>query len=98
MKVIDFFKDLFNKVLKNEINVKKFDKDFNAAFFNDTFMEPISRAEFHIIDELWGYLEFYEPNKRKRESWEMLIDEKKVLRRVKIALNKLKKLERQVKK
>ena len=44
MKVIDFFKDLCIKVLKNEITVKKFDKDYTAAYFDDGFiqLQPIS--------------------------------------------------------
>ena len=99
MKVIDFFKDLCIKVLKSEITVKKFDKDYTAAYFDDGFMQlqPISREEFDILEELRGYLEFYEPNKRKRQAYTVLIDEKKVLLRVKIALNKIKKLEHQLK-
>ncbi|MBI2547803.1 hypothetical protein HYW21_00465 [Candidatus Woesearchaeota archaeon] len=93
MKKIDEFKKLFEKLIRKEIDTSKFEILFNKTFFEGGLLKQMKSEEFDVLDEVWGYVEFYNPDETKRKKDSALKDEKEILEVVKVALKKLKELE-----
>lgn len=89
MKKLDIFRNLFRKLIEKEINTVKFDKLFNDLFKRGGLLKEMTDEEFDVIQEVWGYVEFYNPDKEKRKKDSALKGEEEILDIVKKALDKL---------
>ncbi|MBI2129776.1 hypothetical protein HYU07_06075 [Candidatus Woesearchaeota archaeon] len=58
------FKELLEKYLKGSLIGNEFYKAFSKYLYDET-LKPQNAKEFNIIENLWGYLDIYEPNKKK---------------------------------
>ena len=85
------FQDLMKKYLNGDINSKEFSSAFTKLFYEKK-QEIIPVNEFKIIEEVWGYLDVFEPDVSKRALYEVLIDEAKFKNEIKKAIKNLEKL------
>ena len=94
-KKLRLLNELINKYLNKKISSVSFSKKFNTVYMNDNLrFDSHETGYFYIFDDLFGYIEFFEPNVRKRKEYEMLIGEKELLAAVKEAKRKLKSLKK----
>jgi len=77
-KYLKTYIDLLNCYLMKKISSDKFYEDFSKLFYKKT-LKPLNDIEFAIIDELWGWLDTYEPNPKIRKGAEDIYLNKKQL-------------------
>ena len=76
------YKKIIKKFVNREMSAKCFDRAFNNLFNNDEKMKTLSSKEFDFIDDLWGWVELYEPKKHIRSGNVDYLDEKQLRNKV----------------
>lgn len=76
------YKKIIDKFVKREISAKKFTRTFSKLFYDES-LKPANDLEFDIIEELWGWLDLYEPKKYIRRGNSDYMNETQLRKKVK---------------
>jgi hypothetical protein len=85
---ITVLRELFKRFLTRDISAKHFDKKFNELFRTLNEKDHLTQTQRDVIHKIWGWLELFEPNPKKRAD-SMFIGERRLREVVKKELTKL---------